>query len=273
MYFQDQPIFPSDFIYHTCYDNTCACHQNGKHHLGRVPAVGNDFRFTRSYNGPPGSLVLRLQKVLQHFDQPSIQTVIQPPMESLELILVEDDASLIMGVPSMIQSHDLNVTLDYAFGSQISSHSHHPEQRQFVRRIWNPSEKTLRPLNHSHPIRAELELVKFTRDHFVKKFNEKTQNHVISFPLLTFIDGFRLYRNMYRSLMGVYMIPASFSFQERNCRANVLLLTLGPHGSNFGNVIKVMHALFTLNGGRMLKIKEQDVFVSVFTLAYIGDMP
>lgn len=272
VYFQDQPIFPSDFIHHTCYESTCDC-QNGNYHLGRVLAVGNDFRSNRSYDGPPGSLVLRLQKVIQHSDQSCIQTDIQPPMDTLELILVEDDDSLVMGVQSMIQSHDLNVTLDYAFGSRVPGRSHRLEQQQFVRRIWNPLRNTLRPLNHSHPIRAELEISEFTREHFVKKFNEKTQNSVISFPLLTFIDGFGLYRNMYRSLMGVYMIPAAFSFQERNRRANVLPLTLGPHGSNFGDVINSMHALFTLDGGQILKINQQDVFVSVFTLAYTGDMP
>lgn len=218
--------------------------------------------------------MLQLQKVLQHSDQSSIQTAIDPSIEFSELVLVEDNVSVIMGSQSMIRSQNLQVTLDYAFHSRVSSSRSQrgAEQEQFVCRIWNPVKNTLCLLSQSHPVRAELELSEFTRDHFVKKFNKKV-HHVISFPLLMFIDGFGLYRNMYRSLMGVYMIPASFLFQEHNRRANVLPLTLGPHGSNFDNVIKAMHALYTLDGGRVLKINEQDVFVSVFTLAYIGDMP
>lgn len=193
-------------------------------------------------------------------------------MEPLELIPVENDISLIMSVQLMIRSQHLSVTLDYAFESWVSSRSKSPEQQQFVRRIWNPQENTLRLLNHSHPIRAELELSEFTRDYFVKNFNEKSQK-VISLPLFIFIDGFGLYRNMYRSLMGVYIIPASFSSLERNRWANILPLTLGPHGSNFTDVVKAMRALYTLDDGRVLSINQQNVFVSVFALAYLGDMP
>jgi hypothetical protein len=59
---------------------------------------------------------------------------------------------------------------------------------------------------------------------------------------MTFIDGFGLYRNAYRSIMGIYLIPAALSFQERARRANVFPLTLGPHGSNFADVIGAMKA-------------------------------
>ncbi|KAN0077707.1 hypothetical protein V8E54_006011, partial [Elaphomyces granulatus] len=61
---------------------------------------------------------------------------------------------------------------------------------------------------------------------------------LLSVPLPAFIDGFGLYRNMIRSLMGFYLIMGAFTFVERNRRANILLLTLGPHGSSFDDVVK-----------------------------------
>ena len=38
--------------------------------------------------------------------------------------------------------------------------------------------------------------------------------------------------------MGWYLIPAGLSFEERHRRANVFRLTIGPHGSNFDDVVK-----------------------------------
>lgn len=48
------------------------------------------------------------------------------------------------------------------------------------------------------------------------------------------MDGFGLYRNMYRSLMGYNLLPAELSYHERNNRVNVLSITLSPHGSTLG---------------------------------------
>ena len=61
---------------------------------------------------------------------------------------------------------------------------------------------TIIPLCHTHPIRAELELQEFGRHWFVKQWDVKAGNVCISAPVQTFIDGFGLYRNSYRSLMG-----------------------------------------------------------------------
>ena len=91
---------------------------------------------------------------------------------------------------------------------------------------------------------------------------------------MTFIDGFGLYRNAYRSLMGMYFIPAALSFQERARRANVFPLTLGPHGSNFADVIGAMRArLAALDRGLEVRIEEETVLLCASTLAYLGDMP
>ena len=56
-------------------------------------------------------------------------------------------------------------------------------------------------------LRGELELQAFDRDH-LKGFDTKnTQKQVVSLPLIMFIEGFGLYRNTYRTLMGMYQVP------------------------------------------------------------------
>lgn len=82
-----------------------------------------------------------------------------------------------------------------------------------------------------------------------------------------------LYKNTYRTLMGVYLIIAAFTFRERIRRSNELPLTLGPHGSNFGDVVNALQALYHLDAGQVLSTNGQDTLVSVYTLAFIGDMP
>lgn len=82
-------------------------------------------------------------------------------------------------------------------------------------------------------------------------------------PLLTFIDGFGLFRNMYRTLMGVYLIIASFSFKEKVRRSDVLPLTLGPHGANFDDVVNSLQGMYDLDGGVLLTINGKETLVCV----------
>lgn len=39
-----QPIFPSNFVQHQCLDLSCHCRNGSSTHLGRVLAVGKDYR-------------------------------------------------------------------------------------------------------------------------------------------------------------------------------------------------------------------------------------
>ena len=115
----------------------------------------------------------------------------------------------------------------------------------FIRRIYDrdndPTKPIVRPLCKSNPLRGELELQAFGRDH-LEAFDSKRTKRKISVLLMTFIDGFGLYRNAYRTVMGVYTIFAGLSFQERALPANVIPLTLGPHGSNFADVVDALKA-------------------------------
>jgi hypothetical protein len=80
------------------------------------------------------------------------------------------------------------------------------------------------------------------------------------------MDGFGLYCNMYRSMMGMYMILAGLS---RRC--NVLPLTLGPHGSNMEDIVSTIESI--LHKGVEVKIYEKTVRLVSFVLAFVGDLP
>lgn len=72
----------------------------------------------------------------------------------------------------------------------------------------------------------------------------------------------------------MYFNLAALSFCERARRANVLPFTLGPHGSNFSDVIAAVQPLLSsLDKGQILKVNGREAFVCAFTLYYVGDMP
>lgn len=93
-------------------------------------------------------------------------------------------------------------------------------------------------------------------------------------PLITFIDAFGLYRNSYRSLIGVYFIIAAMNSRERNRRANMFLLTLGPYSSNFVDVVEAVRLLASLDRGIEVLILGQGlVLLIAFTFAFLSNIP
>jgi hypothetical protein len=73
--------------------------------------------------------------------------------------------------------------------------------------------------------------------------------------------------------MGFYQTPGALSFNDRNRMANVLPITLGPHGSNFEDVVDALKQFKLLNKGVVVDINSETTHMSVFTLCYTGDMP
>lgn len=88
-----------------------------------------------------------------------------------------------------------------------------------------------------------------------------------------FIDAFGLYRNMYRSLTGVYFSLAGQTLRLRMHRANVFVLTLGPHGASTDEVLSFILDLSKLDRGMVLTINGEEKAVLAFPLFFAGDMP
>jgi len=130
------------------------------------------------------------------------------------------------------------------------------------------------PLAFTHPIRAEIEIEEFTRERFADNFDKEHSGiQCISVPLQMFIDGFGLYRNSYRSILGFYFTIGALTFQERLRKANVLPMTLGPHGQNFDDAVDALQILRPLEEGVLMDIGGKQCLICAFTLCYTGDMP
>lgn len=96
----------------------------------------------------------------------------------------------------------------------------------------------------------------------------------ILLPLITFIDAFGLYRNSYRSLIGIYFILVALNIYKRNRRVNISPLILGPYSSNFVDVIEAIRLLSVLDKGIKVYIPgEGRVLLVAFTFAFLRDMP
>jgi putative Mn2+ efflux pump MntP len=88
-----------------------------------------------------------------------------------------------------------------------------------------------------------------------------------------FIDRFGLYRNIYRSLIGFYLLNGLLSNQERNRRINVIPLILGPYRSNIAAVIAAISlSMSALDTGVELEISGTKTIVYVMLFFFIGNM-
>lgn len=95
----------------------------------------------------------------------------------------------------------------------------------------------------------------------------------MSLPLITFIDAFGLYRNSYRSLIGIYFIITALNVRKRDRRANVFPLTLSPYSSNFADVVKAIKLLSILDRGVEVHIPSiGTVLLVAFTLCFLRDI-
>ena len=272
-YSDGRPIFPSDFVTYKCFTVDCeVCTSDQKAgHIGRVYSVGRDCTEEAAEHG---AVVLEIRMVRNAND---IQGGDIHPLESI--ISTSD----VFYLPEYyILSGPLNIKLDYAYGEHTKQLRDYGQLEtplpgeHFVRRVVDSFENmNFTPLCRTDPIRAELELRQYSRDLFVNEWNLQNNGGkaCISVPLVTFIDGFGLYRNSYRSLMGFYQIPAAMNFRERNRRTNVLPITLGPHGSNFDDVVDTMKEFQLLDKGVLVEINGEPTNMCVFTMCYCGDMP
>lgn len=96
----------------------------------------------------------------------------------------------------------------------------------------------------------------------------------MSLPLITFINAFSLYRNLYRLLIGIYFILVLLSSRERDRRANVFPLTLGLYSSNFADVVEAIKLLAVLNRGiKVYILGIGNVLLIAFTFAFLSNMP
>lgn len=274
-----QPILPSDFVYFRCNNSDC-CQSDSvpDAHLGQVTAVGHDRRSVRDHGGAVGVVVLAVRKLVVERELPAtLRGRLGPAAHSKELFLVETDVSYVL--ESNVHPCVDKISLHYAYGTRPElKPTPLPNDigscRYFVRRICNmqmPSKNRHRPLLQSSPIRGQLEIETYGRDCLLQQLTGPART--LSLPFFCFIDGFGLYRNMYRTIMGYYVVNASLNNVERARRTNVTPLTLGPHGSNLADVVAAIGpGLSKFEEGTKVMINGQETTVFAFVFAFTGDI-
>jgi hypothetical protein len=190
-------------------------------HLGRVLGIGRDHRSPLNRVRNEDDIILEVQEILQPQNLRSMALpTLNPPLQRNEALLSWNLIHFIL--EEHVGHHFTQVVFDHFFQDDrliARPPPHVPNGALLIRRIHDheiePRLPSITPLCKSHPIRGELELLTYGREH-LEQFDTKISGRkTISVPLMTFIDGFGLYRNAYRSIMGIYLIPAALSFQER----------------------------------------------------------
>lgn len=291
-------IFPGDFVYYWCLDED-DCHLGCdleddimKVHIGRVMGVGRDY-FDEPIEEDHGIL-------LQIVECVTGQTIFRVAPEAFDNKRDWEDNELIMAVTSAqyIPESQIggwaSVVIDRYTGETFEDPSPPIKKRKqtfpkyrrrpafrtgttyMVKRFFyhhDDDSKTLSPMAHTHPVRAELEVEEYGREYFASEWDAKNADYdVMSCPVTTFIDGFGLYSNSYRSLMGLYMTPA-LPLEDRLRPLNNFPILLGPHGSDFNDVIKALECLLPLDKGIFMTINGRKTLVNVFTMCYTADTP
>jgi hypothetical protein len=267
-----QPIFPSDIVRYQCSNTACKfeCRMSGSEaHVGRIVAVGKDYRHNANVKG---IVKLQLQMLIGYkAATDSLCTLLEstgPPFRENELIVHEDEYLYLS--ESDISSWEKTILLDYQFQNGFSSCVAEPPDRYLIRRVINQHITSVRPLCLTTPPRGELEIATYGRKQLMDTF---LPGRCLSFPYQLFIDGFGLYRNMYRSLIGIYIIPACLDAIERAKRNNVYPITLGPHGSNLADVISTLKRLSQLDYGIETEIHGKKTKLVAYAHMFLGDMP
>ncbi|KAI1207273.1 uncharacterized protein F4807DRAFT_435103 [Annulohypoxylon truncatum] len=281
-------------------------------HIGRVYGFGWDRRTESCTNKSDKVLALQIQEALKYEnnDHRVRDVVLTPPHDENELILLSTVTCIpetsVYSIVDVFCDYQFGETLDNPnppptrtdgkrlpkkdiplpkyqnpqFAKQEPEHEYYYARRmiRFERETAGdiaPTKKTAVPLCHTHPIRADLEIKHYGRDMFEFEWDQRRPNAkpIISLPFLAFIDGFGVFSNSYRSLMGFYITPAGLVEEDRSRPGNILPVVIGPHGSDFGDVVKALGTLADLDRGVTMNINGVDTLVCAFALCYIGDMP
>ena len=93
---------------------------------------------------------------------------------------------------------------------------------------------------------------------------------------MIFIDGFSVYRNVRRLVIGMYQSPAGLSYRNKGKRiknANIFPMVLRLYIANFNTIINAIGCLISFEKGVMMEIYGKLIIVLVFTMCYTSDMP
>jgi hypothetical protein len=306
-------ILPADIVLYRCNQPRCQQCSSNRFHCGQVCSIWTDHRSNRLLGpentapeqatiGAIGAIVLQIRRLaplkailcLQGINEAGgfVSVPRIDDAKDRDLVAMDSPADLyntgaiikpftdlpgklLIPIPSLritLTCPDIIVFFDTSTGSAVSLPSDitYPADAQVVRYTLNFTEKVFTPLAQAKPIRAALEIKHFGRQALLSL---ATQDRVKSLPLLCFVDGFGLYRSMYKSLMGIYLTPCCLPAADQKRLYNTLPLALGPHGSALADVMAALEPMTGLDQGITVEIDGENIVLFGPILAFTGDMP
>lgn len=280
-------VYPSDFINFSCRNYSYA-YTRSKAYFGRITQIGIDKRttyFSERDVLDGKAIVIRVQLFILY------EQLLQEYKTILGTDHLYNEAFIYTNLDfnileSNVEPFARTISIYYAFQSRVEVPRELADNTTLVvRRIVSKKAgyTTIRLVLQSYPIRRELEIIHFGRYYLLALF-DREKYQVILLALLNFLDAFGLYRNIYRTLIGIYFLPIGLSTVERNRSTNVIPLTLGLHRSNVKAVVKAIGlAIRVLDKGIVLfdsvlatklnnttgKKKPIMFYISIFV--YLGD--
>ena len=119
-----------------------------------------------------------------------------------ELFLSENEFHHVF--QNQIDSLKMRIHYDHRYeesNTDLNRRSSIYKTRFVVRNTYDIQIKSTNVLQLYSPCREELELITHNR----RRLLDFSKSSYIDIPLLTFIDAFELYRNMYRSILEIYI--------------------------------------------------------------------
>ncbi|KAM5349631.1 hypothetical protein ACJ41O_006136 [Fusarium nematophilum] len=273
-------------------------------HIGRVVAFSKTFQTYRHLLVDPGDIVLEIEEACRRTDGRFLN---EPCLQGLANEIADDELVLFADSHWQLSEASIidfcRITLDRQSGDDLTDPSFYfsdkkrsgkkpmpyakypartPVTRRedhewILRRVVLPTAE-LGWFYQLPAIRAEKELEVYGRSWFIDHWDRLAPGSAdrpdpISLPCTTFIDGFGLFRNSHRTLVGMYMTLAGLNVHERRRRANTFPVLLSPHGSIFEEAIDALRCFIPLDKGILIDSDDgTQTLMCAFTLCYIGDM-
>ena len=278
----DTIIFPSDCVSYTVGDY---------HRLGQVVAVGKDYRagnsgkesvmivplFTKAQLAKTKAWDTYIRHAHEAFEDTSLNFTLESMFDTEELVIMEGYEEIVP-VDDVIRREYIWFC-DYESSEECVELLPQAPQYHVLTIVYHAftydGNYQIRTVDKRHKTLSEREILTYGREALIRTFQGKSPGvDVFSLPYTVFIDGFGLFRNSHHSLDGLYLIPASLNFTQRNTLNNVNVWSLGPPGSSQHDLAKTLqHDSLMAEDGFDTKINGCDTRIIMMALAYVADMP
>lgn len=277
-YSDGEPMLPSDFVRYKCAAEDCEFFRMSLFHLGRIRWCGKDYTASAKANSRYGHDAVLVQelvkpkrllgKPLQQHNKSRHIMWIHPVQE--EFVLMEHSEKKMSPSDVIRRETDIHICYDYTTpkGGDVTPYIP-PRTMKIVRYIYNADKDAIRAVQLSNPHRAELEITTFGREYILSHF---VGDDILSLPMKTFIDAFGLFRNMYRSILAMYMFPAFLPDHLGDRGSAAIPIVLVPFGASYSDALSEIPSLKELDKGCHIEIGQKKVFVCAFTICFLGDM-